>query len=123
MDPDIIEILQHFRKTDNVNLSIESLRLWRLLLRYEVGLDSIAGAQLILLSQLQLLLSNHDIQNTSELACEHAAALVAVASREKSLKPIISTLLAKWSTQLSAVSNVTVNCTTCIRCTTNFGQT
>ncbi|XP_032680594.1 RNA polymerase II-associated protein 1 isoform X2 [Odontomachus brunneus] len=94
-------------KKDDINLSIESLRLWRLLLHYEVGLDSVTGAQLILLSQLQLLLSNHDIQNTSELACEHAAALIAVASYEKTLKPNISVLLAKWNTQLSTLSNMT----------------
>lgn len=79
-----------------------------MLLHYEIGLDSITGAQLTLISQLQLLLSNHDIQNTSELACEHAAALIAVASHEKTLKPNISTLLAKWSTQFSSVSNATV---------------
>ncbi|KYQ57281.1 RNA polymerase II-associated protein 1 [Trachymyrmex zeteki] len=92
---------------DHINLSIESLRLWRMLLHYEVGLDSVMGAQLTLVSQLQLLLSNHDIQNTSELACEHAAALIAVASHEKTLKPNISTLLMKWSTQFSSVSNPT----------------
>ncbi|XP_018394974.1 PREDICTED: RNA polymerase II-associated protein 1 isoform X2 [Cyphomyrmex costatus] len=92
---------------DHINLSIESLRLWRMLLHYEVGLDSVTGAQLTLVSQLQLLLSNHDIQNTSELACEHAAALIAVASHEKTLKPNIFTLLMKWSTQFSSVSNPT----------------
>lgn len=79
-----------------------------MLLHYEVGLDSVTGAQLTLVSQLQLLLSNHDIQNTSKLACEHAAALIAVSSYEKTLKPNISTLLAKWSTQFSSVSNLTV---------------
>jgi len=79
-----------------------------MLLHYEVGLDSVTGSQLTLISQLQLLLSNHDIQNTSELACEHAAALIAVASHEKILKPNISTLLAKWSTQFSLISNATV---------------
>ncbi|XP_014481418.1 PREDICTED: RNA polymerase II-associated protein 1 [Dinoponera quadriceps] len=94
-------------KKDDINLSIESLRLWRLLLHYEVGLDSVAGSQLTLMSQLQLLLSNHDIQSASELACEYAAALIAVASRERTLKPSISILLAKWSTQLSVVSNMT----------------
>ncbi|KAG5327548.1 RPAP1 protein, partial [Pseudoatta argentina] len=90
---------------DHINLSIESLRLWRMLLHYKVGLDSVTGAQLTLISQLQLLLSNHDIQNTSELACEHAAALIAVASHEKMLKPNISTLLMKWSTQFSSISS------------------
>lgn len=94
-------------RKDDINLSIESLRLWRVLLHYEVGLDSVTGARLTLVSQLQLLLSNHDIQNTSELACEHAAALIAVAGHEKTLKPNISTLLAKWSTQFSSVSNAT----------------
>ncbi|EGI64919.1 PREDICTED: RNA polymerase II-associated protein 1 [Acromyrmex echinatior] len=92
---------------DHINLSIESLRLWRILLHYKVGLDSVTGAQLTLISQLQLLLSNHDIQNTSELACEHAAALIAIASHEKMFKPNISTLLMKWSTQFSSVSNPT----------------
>ncbi|KYN44737.1 RNA polymerase II-associated protein 1 [Trachymyrmex septentrionalis] len=92
---------------DHIHLSIEGLRLWRMLLHYEVGLDSVTGAQLTLISQLQLLLSNHDVQNTTELACEHAAALIAVVSHEKTLKPNISTLLMKWSTQFSSVSNPT----------------
>ncbi|XP_012214990.2 RNA polymerase II-associated protein 1 [Linepithema humile] len=94
-------------KKDDINLSIESLRLWRMMLHHGIGLDSVAGALLTLMSQLQLLLSNHDIQNASELACEHAAALIAVASREKTLKPILSTLLAKWSTQFSSMSSTT----------------
>ncbi|KAM0733735.1 RNA polymerase II-associated protein 1 [Formica fusca] len=91
---------------DDLHLSIESLRLWRILLHYEIGLESVAGA---LISQLQLLLCNHDIQNTSknELAYERAAALIAVASHERSLRSNISTLLKKWNTQFSSVSNAT----------------
>ena len=104
----LIKHVTYFSKKNDINLSIESLRLWRILLYYEIGLDSVTGAQLTLISQLQLLLSNHDIQSTSELACEHAAALIAVSSYEKTLKPNISTLLAKWSTQFSSVSNATV---------------
>ncbi|XP_029167973.1 RNA polymerase II-associated protein 1 [Nylanderia fulva] len=91
---------------DDLDLSIESLRLWRILLQYEIGLESVADT---LILQLQLLLSNHDIQSTSknELAHERAAALISVASREKSLQSSISTLLKKWSTQFSSVSNAT----------------
>lgn len=91
---------------DDLNLSIESLRLWRMLLHYEIGQESVTG---VLISQLQLLLSNHDIQSTSknELACERAAALIAVASYEKSLQSNISILLKKWNTQFSSVSNTT----------------
>ncbi|XP_017882607.1 RNA polymerase II-associated protein 1 isoform X1 [Ceratina calcarata] len=89
------------------NLSIESLRLWRTLLLYDEATDSLTGAQLILVSQLQLLLSNHDIQNASELACEYAAALIAVASCLAPLKENISVLLSKWSTQLMSLDDVT----------------
>jgi len=80
-----------------------------MMLHHGIGLDSVAGALLTLMSQLQLLLSNHDIQSASELVCEHAAALITVASREKALKPTLSTLLAKWSTQFSLKSNATVS--------------
>lgn len=89
------------------NLSIESLRLWRTLLLYEEATDSLSGAQLILISQLQLLLSNHDIQNISELSCEYAAALIAVASCLVPLKANISVLLFKWSIQLLSLDNIT----------------
>ncbi|XP_070154154.1 RNA polymerase II-associated protein 1 [Polyergus mexicanus] len=91
---------------DDLHLSIESLRLWRILLHYEIGLESVACA---LISQLQLLLCNHDIQSTSknELIYERAAALIAVASHERSLRSNISTLLRKWNTQFSSVSNAT----------------
>ncbi|XP_011258962.2 RNA polymerase II-associated protein 1 [Camponotus floridanus] len=91
---------------DDLELSIESLRLWRMLLHYEIGLESVTGA---LISQLQLLLSNHDIQSTSknELACERAAALIAVASHERNLRLNMSTLLKKWNTQFLSVSNAT----------------
>lgn len=71
-------------------------------------MDSLTGAQLFLVSQLQLLLSNHDIQNASELSCEYAAALIAVASCLTPLRPNISILLSKWSTQLLSLNNVTV---------------
>ncbi|EZA59089.1 RNA polymerase II-associated protein [Ooceraea biroi] len=93
-------------RKDSISLSIESLRLWQSLLYYDVGLDSIAGARLTLISQLQLLLSNHDIENASELECEYATTLIVVASRENTLRSNISTLLAKWSTQLSSLSNI-----------------
>ena len=89
------------------NLSIESLRLWKTLLLHGDAMDSLTGAQLILVSQLQLLLSNHDIQNASELSCEYAACLIAVASCLPPLKANISVLLSKWSTQLLALDNVT----------------
>ncbi|CAK9798178.1 RNA polymerase II-associated protein 1 [Anthophora plagiata] len=89
------------------NLSIESLRLWKTLLLHEEAVDGLTGAQLILVSQLQLLLSNHDIQCASELSCEYAAALIAVASCLTPLKANISVLLSKWSTQLLSLNNVT----------------
>lgn len=79
------------------------------MLHYEVALDSVSGARLILVSQLQLLLSNHDIQTASELKCEYAAALIAIASYEKTLQPNMCTLLAKWSTQLVSISKPTVS--------------
>lgn len=75
---------------------------------YEEAIDSLSGAQLILMSQLQLLLSNHDIQNISELSCEYAAALIAVASCLVPLKANISDLLFKWSIQLLSLDNITV---------------
>lgn len=91
---------------NDLELSIESLRLWLILLHYEIGLESVAGA---LIPQLQLLLSNHDIQSTSknELACERAAALIAVLSHDRSLHSNMLTLLKKWNTQFSSVSNAT----------------
>ncbi|KAK2580074.1 hypothetical protein KPH14_012357 [Odynerus spinipes] len=92
---------------EGINVSIESLRLWKMLLHHKVALDSVEGAQLTLVSQLQLLLCNHDIGNAPELACEHASALVAVASTLDSLKENISVLLSKWSTQLSLLSSPT----------------
>lgn len=90
-----------------LRLAIEALRLWRLICNNNVAADSISGAKLILGSQLQLLLSNHDLTSASELSCEYAAALVALSSREESLRPTISTLLTKWSTQLAKVSSAT----------------
>ncbi|KAF7987432.1 hypothetical protein HCN44_003194 [Aphidius gifuensis] len=45
----------------DLQLSIEALRLWKLILNYGIGKDSIVGARLMLGTQLQLLLSNHII--------------------------------------------------------------
>ncbi|XP_015588745.1 RNA polymerase II-associated protein 1 [Cephus cinctus] len=90
-----------------IHLCIESLRLWKFLLIYGAASESISGAQLILVSQLRLLLSNHDLGQSSELACEHAAALVAVTGYEPSLRSNIVTLLSKWSTQLASISSPT----------------
>lgn len=108
MHINFILLIIFFIRKDDLDLSIESLRLWRILLHYEIGLESIANT---LISQLQLLLSNHDIQGTSknELAHERAAALIAIASREKNLRSNICTLLKKWSTQFSSVSKATVS--------------
>ncbi|XP_046616929.1 RNA polymerase II-associated protein 1 isoform X1 [Neodiprion virginianus] len=91
----------------SINLCIESLRLWKMLLLRGVGLESVGGAQFTILSQLQNLLSNHDIGPASELACEHAAALITVAGFEPSLRSHLSTLLSKWSTQLATVPSPT----------------
>lgn len=89
------------------NLSIESLRLWKILLMKGIAMDSISGAQLILISQIQLLLSNHDLSSASELSCEYAAALIAVAGYQPSLKTNITVLLSKWNTQLQYLSTPT----------------
>lgn len=72
-------------------------------------MDSIEGAQLTLVSQLQLLLCNHDIGKAADLACEHATALIAVATTLNSFKENISVLLSKWSRQLSSLSSPTVS--------------
>lgn len=71
-------------------------------------MDSLTGTQLILVSQLQLLLSSHNIQTASELSCEYAASLIAVASYLTPLKENISVLLRKWNMQLQSLTNVTV---------------
>ncbi|KAL2748309.1 RNA polymerase II-associated protein 1 [Vespula maculifrons] len=92
---------------EGININIESLRLWKLLLHHKVAIDSIEGAQLTLVSQLQLLLCNHDIGKAAELACEHATALIAVASTLNSFKENISILLSKWNRQLSSLSSPT----------------
>lgn len=97
-----------FCRKASFNLRIESLRLWQTLLLHKEAMDSLSGAQLILISQLQLLLSNHDIQSASELSCEYAAALIAVASYLTPLKANISVLLTKWSIQLLSLNNITV---------------
>ncbi|XP_043278774.1 RNA polymerase II-associated protein 1 isoform X2 [Venturia canescens] len=87
-----------------IRLAIESLRLWKLLLALNVAVDSIAGARLQLLSQLRLLLDNHDLGSSSELMCEHAAAVINVSIHESSLISTIRELLNKWTTQLAKVS-------------------
>ncbi|XP_031841517.1 RNA polymerase II-associated protein 1 [Nomia melanderi] len=92
---------------ESFNLRIESLRLWKLLLLHGEAMDSVTGAQLTLLSQLQLLLSSHNIQTASELSCEYAASLIAVASCLTPLKENISVLLRKWNIQLQSLTNVT----------------
>ncbi|XP_057331233.1 RNA polymerase II-associated protein 1 [Microplitis mediator] len=102
-----------------LRLAIEALRLWRLIYKHGVATDSINGARSILNSQLRFLLSNHDLTSASELSCEYAAALVALSSREYSLRPIISTLLTKWSTQLAQVSSATWSNTKLIAVTLN----
>ncbi|XP_034935738.1 RNA polymerase II-associated protein 1 [Chelonus insularis] len=107
----IIHSLISYITTDTgeagLRLSIEALRLWRFLLTHGLAVDSLSASSQMLASQLQLLLSNHDLGNTSELSCEYATALVHISMLETSLKPIISTLLMKWSTQLSNISSVT----------------
>ncbi|XP_012252141.2 RNA polymerase II-associated protein 1 [Athalia rosae] len=90
-----------------INLDIESFRLWKLLLVHGIGLESVGGAQLTLVSKLRNLLSNHDIGSTSELACEHAAALITVVQHEPSLTIHLATLLSKWSTQLASIPSPT----------------
>ncbi|XP_036147552.1 RNA polymerase II-associated protein 1 isoform X2 [Monomorium pharaonis] len=52
-------------KKDDIIISIESLRLWKILLHYKIGLDSVMGAQLTLVSQLQLLLTKWSTQFSS----------------------------------------------------------
>ncbi|KAG7214110.1 hypothetical protein KM043_001468 [Ampulex compressa] len=91
----------------SLNLCIESLRLWRILLMHEVAMDSIEGAQMTIISQLQILLSSHDIQNTSEVACEYAACLIALAGTSKLLRSNILVLLQKWSVQLRSINTLT----------------
>ncbi|XP_047347200.1 RNA polymerase II-associated protein 1 isoform X1 [Vespa velutina] len=92
---------------EGIKINIESLRLWKLLLHHKVAMDSIEGAQLTLISQLQLLLCNHDIGKAADLACEYATVLIAVASTLNSFKENISVLLSKWSRQLSSLSSPT----------------
>ncbi|XP_066582769.1 RNA polymerase II-associated protein 1 isoform X2 [Prorops nasuta] len=91
----------------NIILNIEALRLWKLLLTHQLILDSIAGAHLILAAQLQFLLSNHNICESSELKSEYAAALIAVVKCEPAHYLNISILLTKWSTQLFFVTSPT----------------
>lgn len=90
-----------------LRLSIEALRLWQVLHIHEVARESVGGARLMLGSQLQLLLTRHDLMSASELACERATALVIISSYEPTLKSTISTLLSKWSTQLKLISTAT----------------
>ncbi|XP_012288691.1 RNA polymerase II-associated protein 1 [Orussus abietinus] len=90
-----------------VHVRIESLRLWNILLKHKVSLDSTSGAQLTLISQLQLLLCNNNLEDASELTCEYAVALVLIAAHESPLKRFITPLLFKWSTQLASASVIT----------------
>ncbi|XP_011498977.1 PREDICTED: RNA polymerase II-associated protein 1 [Ceratosolen solmsi marchali] len=87
-----------------VRLHIESLRLWRLFLHYDIEKDSIIGARLTLISQLRLLATTLDIDVASPLTCDYAAALIAIAKYDEPLKQHVAVLLAKWSTQLSTIS-------------------
>ncbi|XP_076237613.1 RNA polymerase II-associated protein 1 [Calliopsis andreniformis] len=105
--PRIISYVSCDAGQKSFNLSIESLRLWRTLLFHGEAMDSLTGAQLILLSQLQLLLSNYDIHSASELSCEYAASVIAVASCLPPLRANVSVLLSKWSTQLLSLDTVT----------------
>lgn len=103
----IISYISCYAGKHGANLSIESLRLWKILLMKGVAMDSISGAQMILVSQIQLFLSNHNLDSASELSCEYAAALIAVASHQTALKTNISVLLSKWSAQLQSLSTPT----------------
>ena len=100
-------IIIYFRQI-GIEVQTEALRLWKLFLCNNITKDSISGAGLTFLSRLQLLMSNHDLNTASELSCEYAGALVSVAGFEVTLKPIINSLLVKWSTQLATVTNPTV---------------
>ncbi|XP_063989408.1 RNA polymerase II-associated protein 1 [Diachasmimorpha longicaudata] len=86
-----------------IRLSIEALRLWGSLLSQGVSLEVISSVSWILVSQLQTLATNHNLQST-ELSSEHAAALITVSSYAPSLEPFLVTLLGRWSTQLENLS-------------------
>lgn len=90
-----------------LRLITEVLRLWWLIVNSGVAKDSVGGARLMLGTKLQLLLANQNIEGSSELSCEYAAALVVLASREEVLKPTVQTLLKKWSTQLAGTTSPT----------------
>lgn len=93
--------------THGTFLHIESLRLWKLLLLHGFAGDSVSGSQLILRSQLRIFFDNLNLGQASDLLCEHAAALILVASHEDSLRVDILQLLKKWSTQLVSISSPT----------------
>lgn len=97
------------RSKQEVHLHIESLRLWRLFLHFGIETDSIVGSRLTLMSQLRLLASTLDLEVTSPLKCDYAAALVAIAKYDEPLKEHVAVLLAKWSTQLSRISTPNVS--------------
>lgn len=67
------------------------------------------GARLTLISQLRLLATTLDFDNSSSLKCDYAAALIAVAKYDEALKEHVSVLLVKWSTQMSKSSSPTVS--------------
>ncbi|OAD57804.1 RNA polymerase II-associated protein 1 [Eufriesea mexicana] len=104
-----LKIVQRIILYISCDAGIESLRLWKTLLLHKEALDSLSGAQLILISQLQLLLSNHDIQSASELSCEYAAALIAVASCLTPLKENISVLLTKWINDITVIKTLKIS--------------
>lgn len=91
-----------------MRLHIESLRLWRLFLHYGIETDSIQGVRLTLISQLKLLSSILEFENTSPLKCDYAAALIALAKYDEALKEHVLVLLLKWSTQMSRGSPANV---------------
>ena len=103
----IISYVSSEAGTHGTFLHIECLRLWKLLLLHGFVADSISGSQLILRSQLRIFFDNLNLGQASDLLCEHAAALILVASHEDSLRVDILQLLKKWSTQLVTISSPT----------------
>ncbi|XP_033220262.1 RNA polymerase II-associated protein 1 [Belonocnema kinseyi] len=93
--------------THGTFLHIESLRLWKLILLHGFAADSVSGSHLILRSQLRIFFDNLNLGQASDLLCEHASALILVASHEDSLRVDILQLLRKWSTQLVSISSPT----------------
>ncbi|XP_023313719.1 RNA polymerase II-associated protein 1 [Trichogramma pretiosum] len=108
-----------------VRLHIESLRLWRLFLHHGYERDSVVGSRIVLIGQLRLLACNQDLEQASPLACDYAAAVVALARYDEPLKEHVVVLLAKWSTQLAKLKEATWNQTVlvaeCLRALDNVG--